>query len=60
MGQGIQIPGGAMAGENQEMVANIVDKGKFKILILIKINRPKTGNIIQGIGEIKFSDGRLY
>jgi len=52
--------GGAIPGGKLKMVINIVVKGKNKIWFLIKIFRPISGNTIKGIGEIKFSDGKLY
>ena len=54
------ITGGATAGEKLEKVTNIVANGKENILFLINIFRPKSGNMVQELGEIKFSDGRLY
>jgi len=52
--------GGVIPGEKPKMGINIVVKGKNKILFFIEVFRPISGNIIKGIGEIKFSDGRLY
>ena len=52
--------GGAIPGGKLKMEINIGVKGKNKILFLIEIFRPISGNMIKGIGEIKLSDGRLY